>query len=111
MAEAPRDQNHVPATLLESSSTPGLTITAKGDQATGRLLVSLAGVVTSGFQIPTGTVDGSNRTFVFASAPNAIVVDGSTLQKTDQTGGGINWTGTTTVVMAVAPNYSIFSVA
>jgi len=43
MAEAPRDQNFVPSILLESSSSPGTVITAKGDQVTGRLLVDMAG--------------------------------------------------------------------
>ena len=50
MSEAIRDQNFVPNMLMESSTTPGLTLNVKGDQTTGRLLVdtaSGAGSVTS----------------------------------------------------------------
>lgn len=50
MAEAIRDQNFVPNMLMESSSTPGLTLNVKGDEITGRLLVDTAsgsGTVTS----------------------------------------------------------------
>lgn len=43
MAEAPRDQNHVPTALFESSSTPGLTLSGKINQSTGRILVDSAG--------------------------------------------------------------------
>ena len=63
----------------------------------------------SGYQLPTGTVNGSNQTFTFATAPNAIVVDGATLQKTEQTG-TVNWTGTTTVIMTIPPVNSIFAI-
>lgn len=40
MAEAIRDQNHVPSTLFESASAAGTTITGKIDQNTGRILVT-----------------------------------------------------------------------
>jgi hypothetical protein len=66
----------------------------------------------SAFQIPTGTVDGSNKVFIFATAPNAITVDGAVLQKTEQ--GSLatqNWTGTTTVTLLVAPTQSCFAIA
>lgn len=43
MAEAIRDGNHVTNLLLESSSTAGLTLNAKGDEVTGRLLVDMSG--------------------------------------------------------------------
>ena|ERR1700733_4922594 len=87
--------------------TSGATVTNLGGGVAG---VAITGGSGSGFQIPTGTVNGSNQTFVFVTAPNAIVVDGATLQKTEQ-GGVVNWTGTTTITMLVAPNESIFSVA
>jgi hypothetical protein len=61
----------------------------------------------SGYQSATGTVDGANQTFTFATAPNIIVVDGISLQKTEQ-GGSSNWSGTTVVVMTVPPVGSIF---
>lgn len=96
-----------------SSADSTLVLNAVIDNITGRLLVDIAGGGGgSGFQIPIGTVDGSNRIFVFATAPNAIVVDGATLQKTEQgsllTG---NWTGTTTVSLLVAPTQSVFATA
>lgn len=43
MAEAPRDQNFVPSALFESSSTPGLTLSGKINQSTGRILTDAAG--------------------------------------------------------------------
>lgn len=39
MAEAPRDQNHVPTALFESSSNPGVTFPGQIDENTGRILV------------------------------------------------------------------------
>lgn len=61
----------------------------------------------SGYQAATGTVDGSNTTFSFATEPTAISVDGQTLQKT-ASDGMVNWTGTTTITLAVAPTRDIF---
>lgn len=84
------------------------------DPATNRLLVSgTGGGGGSGFQSPlTGSVDGVNRTFTWTTAPSAITVDGATLQKTEQGSfSTVNWSGTTTTVMAVAPTQSIFAVA
>lgn len=64
----------------------------------------------SAFQQPTsGTVNGTNATFVWATAPNTIVVDGGrTIQKVSSDG-TVNWTGTTTTVLAIAPNFDVFS--
>lgn len=110
MANAYRDENNVP-TLIACSLSDGFTpIRLYADPTSHRLLVSLGGVVTTGYQVPTGTVNGVNQTFVFTNAPNAIVVDGMTINAT-QSDGTVNWTGTTTVVLSVAPNYNIFSVA
>jgi hypothetical protein len=66
--------------------------------------------VSVGYQRPTGTVDGSNKIFVFAVAPNAICSDGVIIEKS-QIDGTVNWTGTTTITMAIAPNFNIFSIA
>lgn len=63
-----------------------------------------------GYQTATGTVDGSNTIFTFSSAPNAISVDGVILRKT-ASDGTVNWTGTTTTTLSVAPNFDIFGVA
>lgn len=64
----------------------------------------------SGFQVPlSGVVDGSNKIFVWASAPNSISVDqGRGMQKTSSDGTG-NWTGTTTTTLSVAPTFDVFS--
>lgn len=66
----------------------------------------------TGFQQPTsGTVNGVNAVFVWATAPSVIVVDqGRPMQKVSSDG-TINWTGTTTTTLAVAPNFDIFASA
>lgn len=65
----------------------------------------------SGYQDPTsGTVDGSNQTFVWATEPRALCVDGIILKKTDQNG-DVNWTGTTTTILTNAPTRLIFAIA
>lgn len=43
MAEAPRDQNRVPAVLFESDSNAGVTLTGKINETAGRILVNGAG--------------------------------------------------------------------
>lgn len=56
----------------------------------------------------TGTVDGSNTIFTFSSAPSIIVVDqGKAMQKTSSDG-TVNWTGTTTITLTVAPVFDIY---
>jgi len=64
----------------------------------------------SAFQLPlSGAVNGTNQTFVWAKAPNVIVVDGVPYIATSQDGTQ-NWLGsTTTVFQNIAPNSSIFS--
>lgn len=64
----------------------------------------------TGYQAATGTVNGVNTIFVFTTAPNAIVRDGVTIRKTSSDG-TVNWTGTTTVTLAIAPNLDVFAVA
>jgi hypothetical protein len=43
MEASPRDQNHIPALVLESSTSSGTVLSAKGDEITGRLLVDASG--------------------------------------------------------------------
>lgn len=102
------DQNAVKSLLAVSSADGVSIVVVWADPVTHALLVK--SVASAGFQIPTGTVNGSNKTFVFTTAPNAVVVDGATLQQTEQ-GGVQNWSGSTTITLLVAPNESIFSVA
>lgn len=76
------------------------------------ITISSSGGGSSGYQKPTsGIVNGSNTTFVWTTAPNVMVIDnGRTIQKVsnDTT---INWTGTTTTILTIAPNSDIFSTA
>lgn len=72
-------------------------------------IVSATGSAT-GYQSPTGTVNGINTVFVFLIAPNALVVDGVPLRKV-ATDGTVNWTGTTSITLTVAPNFDIYAVA
>lgn len=66
----------------------------------------------TGFQQPTsGAVDGSNTVFVFTNAPNAITVDGGRAMQKVSSDGTVNWTGTTTITLAIAPTFDIFSSA
>ncbi len=66
----------------------------------------------SGFQQPlSGAVNGTNAVFVWATAPNALIVDESrSIQKvsSDTTP---NWTGTTTTTLTIPPNFDIYAVA
>lgn len=73
-------------------------------------IVSATGGGSFAVMVPTGTIDGSNVTFVFSSAPSVIVLDnGTTMNKTNAAPDSTaNWTGTTTVTLAVAPNFNIF---
>jgi len=64
----------------------------------------------TGYQQPTGTVNGINNIFTFVTAPNVVVVDNVPKQKV-QSDGTINWTGTSVITLAVAPNFDIFSTA
>lgn len=64
----------------------------------------------SGYQTPIGTVNGSNTSFTFATAPNVIVVDFVIMRKTESVSGTTNWTGTTTVSMTTAPTDHIYAI-
>lgn len=87
----------------------GISYSAVNNDTTRQVDLTLSSASGGGYQQPTGTVDGTNATFVFVTAPNVIVVDnGRSIQKTSSDG-TVNWTGTTTVVLTVAPNFDIFS--
>lgn len=103
------DENAVP-TLIGVSSLDGKTPTRVAvDPTTGRILADLAGGAVGYQQSLTGVVNGSNQTFTWAAAPNVISVDQQTLQATSSDG-TVNWTGTTTTVLSVAPRFDIFGV-
>lgn len=70
-----------------------------------------SGTQGSPFQTPvSGVVDGVNRTFTWSVVPNVICVDqGRNMQRVNNGDGNINWTGTTTTVLQIAPVSDIFS--
>lgn len=118
-----KNLNIVGATATQSGDTvnivvssTGLVLTTTGTSGPATLvgntlnIPQYTGGASSGYQVPTGTVDGSNKVYVYSTAPNAVVVDGVTLRKTASDGTN-NWTGTTTITLLVAPTFDTFSVA
>ncbi len=106
---AAKDQNNVNSLIAVSSANDSTILKLYADPNTHRLLVSST-TVTSGFQQPTGTVNGSNQIFTFGLAPNVISVDQVPKQKVSSDG-TVNWTGTTVVTLAIAPNFDIYGIA
>jgi hypothetical protein len=81
----------------------GISVSPVG--GTGNVTITASGGG-SGYQAPlTGGLTGTNT---WTTAPNSIVVDGVNMQKT-RTDGTVNWTGTTTTVLTVAPSFDIYS--
>lgn len=67
---------------------------------------------TGGYQAPTsGVVNGVNTIFVFTTAPNVIVVDQGRAMRATSSDGTVNWIGTTTITLTVAPIFDIYAVA
>mgnify|MGYP001609666735 FL=1 len=86
----------------------GTGVALSYNQASGRNDITISATPSPvSILTPTGTVDGSNQTFVFSSAPQIIIVDGRPMQQTSSNG-ETNWTGTTTIVLALAPNSDIY---
>lgn len=105
-----RDDNDYPVMGGTSSVDNKTVVNSAFDPITRRLLVDLiGGGGSNGYQQPTGTVNGSNQVFTWSTAPNVIVVDqGRSMQKVSSDG-TVNWTGTTTTTLAIAPNYDVFA--
>lgn len=85
------------------------TITQLGDGTEIQYTAPSGGGGGSGYQAAlTGGLTGTNT---WATAPNALVIDGVVKQKT-QTDGTVNWTGTTTTVLTGAqlPTFDIFAI-
>lgn len=113
MSNAYRDENSVP-TLIASSIVDGKTpVRLWADPVTHRLLVDSTGSGGgSGYQAPlSGSVNGTNQTFTWTTAPSAISVDQGRVMQKVSSDGTVNWTGTTTTVLSIAPNSDIFAVA
>lgn len=88
--------------------TPGQSILWNGNQWISYTPASGGG---SGYQQPTsGVVNGINTVFTFATAPNVLSVDGGRNIQKVSSDGTVNWTGTTTVTLSVAPDFDVFAV-
>lgn len=89
----------------------GTNITFTKD-SNGNKVINASGGGSSGYQVPTsGLIDGSNRTFGWATAPNVIVLDNGNAMNKESADGTVNWTGTTTTVLTQAPNFNIYATA
>lgn len=108
MAQAARDQNSV-TTLLGVSNVDGVTPTVVyADPVTHRLLVDSSGSGGLNLLTTASTVNGSNTSFIFTTAPKIVFVDQIPKQKVSSDG-TVNWTGTTTITLAIAPTFDIYA--
>ena len=96
---------------LKPGSNVTIAYSTNDSTRTTDITFSSSGGGGSGYQTATGTVDGSNTVFSFSTAPNVIVVDQSRIMQQTSSDGTVNWTGTTTVTLAIAPNFDIYGVA
>jgi len=74
MADAIRDNNFVPNMLMESSTTPGLTLNVKGDEVTGRLLVDTATGAGTVTDVSVVTANGFAGTVATSTTTPAITL-------------------------------------
>lgn len=95
MAQAPRDQNYIPTVLFESSSTPGLTLSGKIDQITGRILVDNSGGGSG--TVTSIDVSGGTTGLTFSGGP---VTTSGTITMAGTLGVANGGTGTTTAFTA-----------
>ena len=108
MANAKRDQNHVP-TLIGVSNVDGVTpVLIYVDPVTHRVLVdSASATVTIYNDTVSGTIDGVNKTF---TVPNAIAGNGAIAlylaNSVYQAGVDYTYSGAT-ITMTVAPDASL----
>lgn len=103
-----------PLTVKSSSATidknarilkfVGSTVTRSPD---GTITITSTGGGSIALPI-SGAIDGSNRVFVFATAPTVLVVDNQNTMRKAPNKFEVNWTGTTTVTMTVAPTTDIY---
>lgn len=104
-----KDDNGYPVMGGTSNADDATIINSAFDPVTRRLLVDLPTGSSVSFLTATGTVDGSNTAFTFTTAPKIIFVDqGRAMQKTSSDG-TVNWTGTTSVTLTIAPTFDIYA--
>lgn len=108
MANANRDENHVPVALGQSDADATVTLPFKIDSTTGRVLVDAAAAIS--LLTITGTINDSNVTFTAATEPGLLVINGGVYRTT---GGAITWTyvaGTITLSSPIGTGGSIFGI-
>jgi hypothetical protein len=100
-----------PLTQRTNLNFVGAGVTVTDDSGNDATIVTISTSAGAGFQaVTSGNINGSNAVFTWAVAPNAIVVDGVSMRKV-AADGTVNWTGTTTTTLTVAPNFDIYGVA
>lgn len=92
MADAPRDQNHIPTALFESSSTPGLTLPGQIDEITGRVLTDNAGSSGTVTTVSVVTANGVSGSVATATTTPAITLNISALDATKIANGSVSST-------------------
>lgn len=101
-----------PFTDINLKAGSGVTISTVANQTTKYMEFTIASSSGGGYQQPTsGVVDGSNATFVFSTAPRVLCVDQGRVMQQTSSDTTVNWTGTTTVILTIAPTFDIFAIA
>lgn len=89
----------------------GAGVTVTDDSGNDATVVTISTSAGAGYQgVTSGVIDGVNTVYTWAVAPNAIVVDGQSLRKV-ASDGTVNWTGTTTTTLTIAPTFDVYGVA
>lgn len=98
---------------LKNGSNVSITASTNNTTKYTDITITSSGSGGSGYQQPlSGAVNGTNKVFTWAIAPNAIVIDnGVIIEKTNYGDSTVNWTGTTTTTLVVAPNFNIYAIA
>lgn len=107
-----KDDNGYPVMGGTASSDNATIINSSFDSSTRKLLVLGTSGGSPGIELPTGTVDGANTTFVVTNTPRWLSVDG--ISKFDATNNPSNpgWSyaaGTITILDGSPPTLSIVS--
>lgn len=103
---APIDENSTRGLIAASSVDGSTPVKLYANPTTHRLLVTAGSGGFVNTEVPTGTVDGSNVTFTFTTAPVVIVVDQGRVMKN---GSGWSLVGLV-ATLDVAPTFEIFSI-
>ena len=104
----PRVINHYGGGFPETQIRAGSNVTVTKDAFGNWVIASTGGSGSFSVLAATGTVNGTNKSFTFSSAPSVIVVDNGRVMRSTNSDGSTNWTGTTSVTLSVAPNFDIF---